>query len=168
MSKAQRIFLCVIFCASVFAQDYRATLTGQVSDASGAFVPNATIKATNLGTNSGAEAKTNESGSYTLPYLQPGNYNVEVMAEGFQSVKRENIILRVSDKQNLPITMQVGQTNQEITVVGQQEIIQTTNADRGMVFDPIKTQEYPLNDRQAYMIMAVTPGVIFSDEQFGA
>jgi len=143
-------------------------LLGQVSDAAGAAVPNASVKATNVGTNETTEVKTNGSGSYTIPYLQPGTYNIEVSAAGFQTIEREGIILRVADKQNLPISMQIGQMTQQVTVVGQQEIIQTTNADRGMVFDPIKTQEYPLNGRQAYMLMALTPGVIFTQEQFGA
>ncbi len=122
----------------------------------------------NVGTNDAVEVKTNTSGAYTVPYLNPGTYNIEVTAPGFNTTKRENIILRVADKQNLPIQMQVGQANQEVTVVGQQEIIQTTTADRGLVFDPIKTQEYPLNGRQTYMLMSLTPGVIFTQEQFGA
>src|SRR5258708_2455749 len=166
--KVLRISICLLFCAYASAQDFRATVLGQVSDSSGAAVPNATVKATNAGTNESTEVKTNGSGSYTIPYLQPGTYNIEVSAQGFQTVKRESIILRVADKQNLPITMQIGQMTQEVTVVGQQEIIQTTNADRGTVFDPVKTQELPLNGRQAYMLMALTPGVIFTQEQFGA
>ncbi|HCC56370.1 MAG TPA: hypothetical protein DEQ47_03775, partial [Solibacterales bacterium] len=162
------ITIFLLFCACAAAQDFRATLLGQVSDAAGAAVPNASVKATNVGTNETTEVKTNGSGSYTIPYLQPGTYNIEVSAAGFQTIEREGIILRVADKQNLPISMQIGQMTQQVTVVGQQEIIQTTNADRGMVFDPIKTQEYPLNGRQAYMLMALTPGVIFTQEQFGA
>jgi Cna protein B-type domain. len=126
MSKLHSAVFCLLFCASSFAQDYRATITGVVSDSSGASVPDATVKAVNIGTNEATEAKTNSSGLYTIPYLQPGNYNVEVTAPGFQTIRRENIILRVADKQNLPIAMQVGQMSQEVTVVGQQEIIQST------------------------------------------
>ena len=120
MSSVKRILFCgslfcvSLFCVPMFGQDYRATLLGQVTDSSGAFVPNATVKATNLDTGSVTEAKTNNSGSYTLPYLQPGNYNVEITAEGFQGVKRENIVLRVADKQNLPVVMQIGQMTQEV------------------------------------------------------
>ncbi len=160
--------LLALSCIFLWSQDFRATILGQVSDASGAAVPNATVKATNIGTGDTVEVKTNSAGTYTIPYLQPGNYNVEISAEGFRTIRRENIILRVADKQNLPVVMEVGQMTQEVTVVGQQEIIQTTNADRGLVFDPIKTQEYPLNGRQSYMLMSLTPGVIFTQEQFGA
>lgn len=165
------IFKIVVFSlliALLPAQDFRGSISGQVSDQSSASVPNATIKATNLSNNQVTETKTNSNGYYTLPYLNPGTYNIEVTAEGFSGLKRENIILQVADKLNLPLTLQVGQMSQEVTVVGQQEVIQTTNADRGLVFDPIKTQEYPLNGRQSYMLMSLTPGVIFTQEQFGA
>ena len=151
------------------AQDFRATITGQVADPNNAAVPNATIKATRVGTNVTTQAQSNDDGYYSLPYLNPGTYVIEVSASGFGSIKRENIILQVADRLNLPITMTVGQLGQEeVTVTAQQELIQTATANRGLVFDPIKTQEYPLNGRQSYMLMALTPGVIFTQEQFGA
>ncbi len=163
-------FICFTFIAAsiAIAQDFRATLLGQVTDPAGAAVPNAAVRATHIETNDSTEVRTTASGEYTIPYLQPGTYTVVITAAGFNSVRRENIILRVADKQNLPVSLQIGQMTQEVTVIGQQEIIQTTNADRGMVFDPIRTQELPLNGRQSYMLMALTPGVIFTQEQFGA
>ena len=122
----------VLACGAwLWAQDFRATILGQVTDSTGASVPDATVKATNTSTNESAEVKSNASGVFTIPYLQPGTYNVEISAQGFGSLRREGIILRVADKQNLPVTLTVGQMAQEVTVVGQQEIIQTTNADRG-------------------------------------
>ena len=168
MLKLYKCQAAFVFCAVLNAQDFRATITGQVTDASVRSIANATVKTVNVATGEGSETKTNSEGFYTLPYLNPGTYNVEVSASGFNTLKREGIILRVADKQNLTVTLQVGQVTQEVTVVGQQEIIQSTNADRGLVFDPIKTQEYPLNGRQSYMLMALTPGVIFTQEQFGA
>ncbi|MDQ6698955.1 MAG: carboxypeptidase-like regulatory domain-containing protein, partial [Acidobacteriota bacterium] len=162
------LVLLFVSCAFLNAQDFRATITGQVTDASGALVPNVGIKATNAGTNEVSETKSNHNGYYALPYLNPGTYNIEATAEGFNTLKRESIMLRVADKLNLPLILTVGQMTQALTVVGEQETVETTNADRGLVFDPIKTQEYPLNGRQSYMLMALTPGVIFTQEQFGA
>jgi hypothetical protein len=156
------------FVATLLAQDFRATLTGQVTDPSGSAIPNATVKAVNTANNDSKEAKTNGEGLYTIPYLNPGTYTVEASATGFELLKRQNIVLEVAAKVNLPMRMTVGQMSQEVTVVGQQEVIDTSSADRGLVFDPIKTQEYPLNGRQTYMLMALTPGVVFTQEQFGA
>ncbi len=153
--------------ASAFAQDFRATLTGLVTDPSGAAIPGATVKATNLGTNASKDAKTTSFGVFTIPYLDPGVYNVEVSAAGFQTQVREKIVLRVADKVNLPVELKIGQAAQSVVVLAEQEVIETASADRGLVFDPIKTQQLPLNGRQTYMLMALTPGVLYTTEAFG-
>jgi len=157
-----------VLCAVLSAQDFRATLTGTVTDPSGSSIPNATVKATNTATNATKEVKTTSDGVYTIPYLDPGVYNIEATATGFQTLKRNGITLEVAQKLNLAIAMTVGQMTQEVTVSGQQEVVDTADANRGLVFDPIKTQEYPLNGRQTYMLMSLTPGVVFTQEQFGA
>ena len=107
-------------------------------------------------------------GLYTIPYLIPGVYTVEVTAPGFQGLKRADITLAVGARLNLPLQLTVGQATTEVTVTGQQELINTADANRGLTFDPVKTQEYPLNGRQSYMLLQLTPGVIFGQEQFGA
>ncbi len=163
-----RAFIVVIVVsACAFAQDFRATLTGIVTDPSGAAVPDATVKATNITNNTAKEAKTTSIGNYTIPYLDPGTYNVEVTAVGFQTILRKDIVLRVADKVSLPIQLTVGQTSESITVNAEQAVIETASADRGLVFDPLKTQQYPLNGRQTYALLGLTPGVIFTNEAFG-
>ena len=168
MTTFTRSFLALaVLAAAAFAQDFRATLTGLVTDPSGAAIPGATVKATNTSTNAFKDAKTTSLGVFTIPYLDPGVYNVEVSASGFQAVVREKIVLRVADKVNLPVELQVGQTTQSVVVTADQEVIETASADRGLVFDSIKTQQLPLNGRQTYMLMALTPGVLFTQEAFG-
>src|ERR1035438_320038 len=83
--------LLMLLCAfGLFAQD-RATLTGTVKDPSGASIPNAIVKATNISNNETSEGKTTNDGLYTIPYLAPGVYNVEVTATGFQTLRRQEI-----------------------------------------------------------------------------
>ncbi len=161
------LLVFTLLTACVSAQDFRATLTGIVTDPSGAAVPDATVKAINNNTNTTKEVKTTSIGNYTIPYLDPGTYKVEVIAPGFQTLIRSNITLRVADKVNLGIQLTVGQTSESVTVTAEQAVIETASADRGLVFDPIKTQQYPLNGRQTYMLMSLTPGVIFTQEAFG-
>ena len=157
-----------VLSSGLFAQEFRATLTGTVTDPSGAAIPGATVKATSLSTNLTAETKTTADGVYTIPFLDPGVYDVEAIASGFKTFRRTAITLEVSQKLNLSFQLAIGQTNTEVTVVGDQELIETANSDRGLVFDPTKTQELPLNGRQSYMLLTLTPGVIFTQEQFGA
>ena len=77
-------FACAFVCSlGLFGQDFRATLTGNVTDPSGAAIPNAVVRATNNGTNAAKEVRTTSDGIYTIPYLDPGLYTVEITANGF-------------------------------------------------------------------------------------
>jgi Carboxypeptidase regulatory-like domain len=164
----RRVTALLSVCAGLFAQDFRATIAGRVTDSSGAAVPNAAIKATNKATNTASTTKSGSDGLYVIPLLDPGDYDVEVTATGFQSLKRASINLVVSQRLDLPLQLTVGQITQEMTVTGQQELISSGDANNGLVFDPLTTQELPLNGRQTYMLLTLTPGVIFTQEQFGA
>jgi len=151
----------------LLAQDFRGVISGQVTDPYGAAISGATVRATNVETSEVRDVKTTAEGSYTIPYLNPGVYDLEVTAPGFHTLKREKIVLQVADKLNLTLKLQLGSVTETVTVTAQQEVLETGSADRGLVFDPIKTQEYPLNGRQTYMLLSLTPGVLFTQEQFG-
>jgi hypothetical protein len=161
-------FALLAFTAIGFAQDFRATISGLVTDQNRQVVADAIVKAVNVNTNETKEVRTTSEGRYSIPYLNPAIYNIEVTANGFQTLKREGITLRIADKLDLPLQLTVGQVSETVVVAGQQETLDTGSADRGLVFDPIKVQELPLNGRQTYMLLALTPGVIFTQEQFGS
>lgn len=156
------------FTLSVVAQDYRASMMGTVMDPSKAPIPSATVKATKGNTNVSRETQTNLAGLYTLVGLEPGTYTISVTAGGFQTSRRTGIILLTNDKLNMNFALEVGAVTQEIVVVGEQELITTATASRGLVFDPVKIQEIPLNGRQAYMLMRLSPGVMFTQRTFGS
>lgn len=163
------LLLFLYFTAGILqSQDFRATILGQVSDSQRSAIVNATVKATKTDTNFSKETVTNNQGIFTLPALDPGRYDVTVTAAGFQTVRRSGIVLQVAEKLNLPVSMEVGAVTTEITVVGEQELIQTATASRGLVFDPIKMQEIPMNGRQTYMLMRLSPGVMFTQRTFGS
>lgn len=159
-------FLLLAGAAPGLAQDFRATISGLVTDQNRQSVADAIVKAINVDTNETKEVRTTSEGRYTIPYLNPGIYKIEVAANGFQTLKHESITLRVADKLDLPLQLTVGLVSETVTVSGQ-EVIEAGSADRGLVFDSIKTQELPLNGRQTYMLMALTPGVVFTQETFG-
>lgn len=170
MKSAIRRYLwaVVAVCSLAVAQDFRATLLGTVTDPTDAVVPNATVRAIRVDTNQATEAKTSTNGFYTIPFLNPGTYNIEVTAIGFRPMRQNNVQLLTADKREVKVVLEVGDLASEVTVTAQAETLETASASRGLVFDPIKTQEYPLNGRQTYMLMALTPGVIFTQEAFGA
>src|SRR5690242_19751483 len=97
-----------VFCATSFAQEFRATVTGRVSDASGAGVPSAKVTVHNVSTNEDFTAQTGDDGNYTVPFLIPGKYTVTAEAAGFKKQTQQNVELHVNDKTTIDISMQVG------------------------------------------------------------
>ncbi len=160
--------LAALSCV-LFAQDFRATISGQVTDSSGAAIPGAKVRAVQRSTNQVSEVTTNHNGFYTLPYLQPSTFDLEVTSTGFNTLRRENITLMVAEKLDLPIKLEVGQISTQVTVSTEApELIQTGDASGGMNFDARMTSEFALNGGQVYMLMDLAPGVLFTQEEFGS
>ena len=101
------IFALTLTAISSSAYDTRATISGHVTDSNKRAVVGAIVKAVNVETNQTAKAKTTNGGNFTLPYLSPGTYYLEVTAKGFQTLKRDRLVLRVADKINLLLEMTV-------------------------------------------------------------
>src|SRR5258708_4015398 len=74
----------------------------------------------------------------------------------------------VAEKLDLPLSLEVGKISEQITVRASAEILQTADASGGLNFDTLQTSQYALNGRQVYMLMDLTPGVLFTQEQFGS
>jgi len=145
--------------AVVWAQDFRANIVGLVVDPSRAAIGSATVTATKEDSNVSRSTVTNSEGMYTLVGLDPGRYTVTITASGFTTVRRSGIVLQVAERLNLPITLEVGQVTESVTVVGEQELIQTSTATRGLVFDRVKMEELPIPGRTVFMLMTLSPGV---------
>ena len=161
------LVLCATAAMRLGAQDFRATITGQVSDPSGAAITGAQIRAVQRNTNAVIVAVSNHQGYYTLPFLQPSTFDIEVTAQGFSKLRRENITLLVAEKLDLPLNLEVGSVMERMVVSASADVIQTADASLGLNFDSLQTSEYALNGRQVYMLMDLTPGVLFTQEQFG-
>jgi protocatechuate 3,4-dioxygenase beta subunit len=90
--------LLFLFVSAVpaFAQNNKGTIVGTVKDPSGAVVAGATVTVTNTETGEAREATTGDDGTYTVPSIDPGQYRVEIVAPGFQTVVRENVTLETN------------------------------------------------------------------------
>ncbi|MCU1263643.1 MAG: hypothetical protein JWO80_6528, partial [Bryobacterales bacterium] len=158
----------VLSCGFVAAQEFRATVSGQVIDKHGAAIPGAKVTATQRSTNQVVSQTSNQEGFFALTYLLPSTYDVEVEAAGFKRLHRPDVTLMVAEKVELQLQLEVGEVSQEVTVSATAEILATGDASGGMNFDSLQTSEYPLNGRQVYMLMSLTPGVLFTQEEFGS
>lgn len=165
------LFLLFFFAISVqfttaHAQEYRGTILGRVVDPQGAIIPQATITA--VGLQQTYTGKTSSDGNYILPFIQPGTYVVSAEASGFRKEIQQNVVIDVSAKINLNFSLQLGAVADSVTVQADQVGVDTADASNGTVMDPEKVQNLPLNGRQVYMLMSLTPGVKFTTTTFGA
>ena len=90
------LVLLVLAALPTYAQQTAATLVGTVRDTTGATVPNAVVRATNLATNVTREAESDQNGSYSIPFLTVGDYSVTATQKGFQTSRVERVTLQVS------------------------------------------------------------------------
>src|SRR5215213_2200006 len=101
---------------SAAAQDFRGGIVGRVSDESGGLLPGVTITVTNRDTNVSNQTVTNATGDYTLLYLTPGGYRVGAELQGFKKLNRENVDVRVGDKLQIDLKMEVGGVSEVVNV----------------------------------------------------
>src|SRR5437764_10324814 len=112
-------FLCIfVLILPAVAQETRGTIVGRVTDASGSYVPGATVQVLNKAMGTKVTLQTNQDGIYTAPLLLPGTYEVTVSATGFKSSVRDNVELRIADRIEVNLALEVGGAEQSITVEG--------------------------------------------------
>lgn len=153
--------ILLLLASSSIAQDFRATVTGRVTDKNGAALPNAQVNVKNLGTNEIVSANTSTEGNYRVPFLRPGMYSISVEAQGFKKSTRDNFELVISQVSTVDFALEPGNISEQVTVQGEAAVIETATADRGGVIDRQKVVELPLNARNPFMLGVLTAGVNF-------
>lgn len=154
------LFLTISLIAP--AQEFRATVTGHVVDGSGASVPGIAVQVRNIDTNTVATGTTDASGSYTVPFLRPGNYMLTVEASGFKKYVRDGVTLNVGQTAGIEIALEVGALTEQITVTAETPLLETEKSDRGQVIDAQRVREFPLNARNPFMLAVLSAGVNFN------
>lgn len=154
--------LCVGFLATVsFGQEFRGTITGRVLDTSSGAIPNAVVQAKNLNTNETTTATTDGQGSYSIPFLRPGQYTLTATAQGFKQAIHENVIVEVGKILGINITLEVGQVSESISVTTEAALLETQTASRVGVVNTTQVAELPLNSRNPFMLGSMMSGVTF-------
>ncbi|HZT29021.1 MAG TPA: TonB-dependent receptor [Bryobacteraceae bacterium] len=145
--------------ASLYAQGGTAAIGGQVKDASGAVIPNATISVQNNDTNVVRTTQSNPDGFYSVPNLIPGNYTVTAQFQGMKNLERSGIVLRVGDRIALDLVMEVGAQSEHVTVSGETPLLRVEDVQSGLVIDNRRIQELPQYNRNALAFALLTPNV---------
>jgi outer membrane receptor protein involved in Fe transport len=144
---------------SIRAQVSGATLTGTVTDTSGAVIPNAQVSIKDLGTGIVRTVTTDAAGLYLAPNLLPGSYDVTVSASGFATDVRSGITLTVGAQLELNMEMRVGLTTQQVQVSGEAPAVQLATSSISAVVNSTTVRELPLNGRSWTDLTTLQPGV---------
>jgi len=161
----QSIGVTILAACVAFAQTGNATITGRVTDPSGAVILGASITATNTGTNVKRTTTTNQEGLYVIPNLIPGNYALAAEFTGFKKLEQEKVLLQVGDRVTLNLSMEVGSSAESVTVTGEAPLLRTEDAQTGMVIDNRRIQQLPQYNRNALAFAILAANVNGASEQ---
>lgn len=163
MSGTSRLVaLCVLMVSAMAAQEFRATITGRITDSTDAAIPKATLEIRNVDTNEVTVAVTSASGDYTAPLLRPGTYELSLQVPGFKAFTRSGVMLNVGQTATINIVLEVGNVTDQITVSAESPLVDTATANRGAVIDNQQVTEFPLNGRNPFMLSTLAAGVNFN------
>ncbi len=156
----------LLSCAAVLrAQRTQGTISGTVSDPSGAVIPNAEVTITNLQTGAKRAVTTNESGFYTATALDPGTYTVTAKVAGFKTLAKTGIELHVADEVVVPLVLEVGTPTQTVEVTAAATMVETRSGEVSNVIGTQQIQELPLNGRSFVQLTLLVPGAAASDTE---
>ena len=156
---ALAVCLTLFWSAPAEAQVSGATMSGLITDPSGAGIPNANVSIKNVGTGEVREVPTNDDGFYSAPNLLPGKYEVTITAQGFTKVVQKGITLTVGAQQALNLSLKVGQVTQTVEVTAAPPEVQTSSSAVTSTVDSITVRELPLNGRDWTSLATLEPGV---------
>ncbi len=161
----------LVAAVDLLAQGDRGTITGTVTDPSGAVIAGASVTATNTATRLGAQTTTTSSGNYTIPNLRVGTYEVTVEQGGFKKAVQSGIVVEVGQTVRVDAALQLGETTQSVEVSAEAIQVQRDTSDRGTVISGQEVLELPIvgvgEQRNPGFFMTLVPGVTGRGVSYG-
>ena len=152
------VLFLILGAAAAWAQNL-GQIAGTVTDSTGAVVLGAQVKITNVATQQVRTTVTNEAGEYRFPFLVPGEYEISAEQSGFKTAVRSGFQLHVGDSGRADFALDVGQVTQSTQVVATTPLLTTENTAVGTVIENRRIVELPLNGRNYYQLIALSPNV---------
>jgi hypothetical protein len=153
----------VLVCGTGLGQNINATITGTVTDPTGASVPGAQLALTSIATGTVAKATTNPDGLFRFPNLQAGAYELKAGASGFRDFVQKGITLNINDTVRVDIRLDVGTAEQTVEVTADASPLNVENAELMQAITPETLRELPLivggMPRSAISFIVLMPGV---------
>ncbi|MEP7355511.1 MAG: carboxypeptidase-like regulatory domain-containing protein, partial [Acidobacteriota bacterium] len=165
--------LLLLICATgmAFGQTGAGTLTGVVTDATGAAIANVAIVATSADRGTKLTGATSSTGNYTIPQMPVGRYQVEVAQTGFKTIKRENVLIAAAQTLRLDLTLEVGATSEAITITAETTLLQKDTGALVRNISPDQIQNLPVLPvgtfiRDSYALAVTLPGAVSGGSGF--
>ena len=152
-------------CEAAFGQEIGGTISGTITDPSGASIPNVTVTVRNLGTDEARKTTTGPDGSYLVPSLISGNYEVRVEGTGFQTEIRTGISLAVAQHAVIDVQLVVGNQTQTVEVTAGAPLIEASSSALSGLVDDTQMRALPLNGRDFFSLTYLQPGVCTDAER---
>lgn len=136
-----------------------AQIGGRITDATEAIIPGASILLTNVQTGVQRNSVSNEEGYYAIPALQPGQYRLTAQKDGFKPLSRDAITVQVGDRLTLDLRLEVGSSQETVTVTSEIPLLRTEDAQQGLVIDNRRIMELPQYNRDPLSFAQLAPNV---------
>jgi hypothetical protein len=154
--------ILIVLCVSaVNGQISQASLEGTVKDATGAAVPGATVTLRDKGTGASRAVISGSAGEFNIPNLTPTEYSLTITMNGFKTVVVESLTLHTGEHSTYNGTLELGASNQEITVQAEVPLLNTAAAEVSHLVPQTQVEQLPLNGRNFWELTQLTPGATF-------
>lgn len=147
---------------SLHAQEARGRITGEVLDSNKASVPGASVSIIDATRGSTITLTTNDEGLFQAPYLLPGTYQVVVEIAGFKKYIQDGVLVQINGTRDLDIVLEVGGTQETVTVTSEGTPLSTADANLGQTVDAKRIAELPLVHGDPYTLMGLSPGATYT------
>ncbi|HUI56680.1 MAG TPA: TonB-dependent receptor [Bryobacteraceae bacterium] len=154
------LVLLAVAAVAAFGQTAgSATITGTLTDPSGAVIPAASVTVKNTDTGIERAIQTNEAGIYVAPFLQPGHYEVRAAKAGFATIVRKDLTLQVGQTLTVSLSLTVQAAQQEVTVTGQAPVVDPEKTENSQVVSEAAVSNLPIAGRRWDAFVLLTPNV---------
>jgi hypothetical protein len=158
-------FVCaaiVLIPSGLMAQVTTATISGAITDSTGAVMQGIQVVATEINTGEQTTCRSNDKGQYTLPFLKAGTYKIVAEAQGFKRFEQQGLALMVGDHPTDDILLQVGNEQQTVEVTAVSPQLQTEDDSLGQVVTTTMVEDLPLFGRTPMVLTQYTAGVVYT------
>jgi hypothetical protein len=154
------LVLGLVLTGMGFAQEFRSTISGAVTDPTGALVVGATVTVTEIHTGTKTTTVSDSAGKYAIPFLTPGDYELAAQMQGFKDFVRKDIHLSAGDHPVLDIGMAVGDAAETVDVTADVPLLNTENGSMGQTISSKAVEDIPLNGGTPLMVAQYAIGVV--------